>query len=66
MIEYETAEQLAKRLHLSPATIKIWARDGRIPSVRISQTVRRFDPVAIDLAIKGMQQPPCEEVPNAR
>ena len=34
---------IAKRLGVSPQTIVKWARDKRIPEIRISHKVRRFD-----------------------
>ena len=43
----ETAEELAKRLHVKPSTIRKWSRQGKIPTVRISPKVVRFDPVEV-------------------
>ena len=42
MAELLTTAQLAKRLQVSPGTIRDWARDGRIPQIRLSQKSRRF------------------------
>lgn len=41
--EFLTAEQLAERLRLTPETIRRWARGKRIPSVRITPKVIRFN-----------------------
>ena len=48
----ETAEELAERLHLKPNTIWKWSRQGKIPSVRISPKVIRFDPVAVMVSLE--------------
>jgi excisionase family DNA binding protein len=50
--QYLTAEQLALRLQVSADTVRAWAKDGRIPEIRLSAKVRRFDPAAVDAAIK--------------
>ena len=47
----ETAEELAQRLHLKPSTIRKWSRQGKIPAVRISPKVVRFDPIAVLAAL---------------
>ncbi len=39
----ETASSLAVRLGIQPRTILSWARSGRIPSVRVTPKVIRFD-----------------------
>lgn len=41
---YVTADYLANLLKLNPRTIYLWARTGRMPSVRLHGVVR-FDPV---------------------
>ena len=38
-----TTEELADRLAVSSRTVVEWAKSGRIPQVRASQRVRRFD-----------------------
>jgi len=43
MITLETAEAMADRLGVSPRTIRDWARTGKIPCVRITAKVVRFD-----------------------
>jgi predicted site-specific integrase-resolvase len=38
--------ELAKRLRISPRTLNIWMRAGRVPFLKISKTVRfRWDDV---------------------
>ena len=38
-----TAEELAERLKIQPSTVRRWSRDGRIPTVRLSPKVVRYD-----------------------
>ena len=40
--ELLTADELAKRLKISPHTVRLWSRDGKIPTVWLSRTTRRF------------------------
>jgi len=47
-----TAEQLAKELSLTPATIKRWAQEKIIPCLRLSGKVVRFDPDDVESALK--------------
>ena len=37
-----TAEELAERLKVKPATIRQWSRSGRIPSRRLSHKIIRY------------------------
>lgn len=41
--ELLTAADLAARLRVQPDTIREWSRKGRIPSVKITPKVVRFD-----------------------
>lgn len=41
--ELLTAKGLAERLGVRPSTIRRWQREGRIPGVRISAKVVRYD-----------------------
>lgn len=43
MREFLTAAELAERLRVRPGTIRAWGREGRIPIVRLSHRVLRFD-----------------------
>lgn len=51
MSDLLTAEELADRLRVTPETVRAWARRGRIPSVRFSPKVVRFDPEAVREAV---------------
>ncbi|HEX3658924.1 MAG TPA: helix-turn-helix domain-containing protein [Pirellulales bacterium] len=54
MSDFLTAEEIAERLRVTPGTVMIWARENRIPSIRISRRVVRFDPVAVEKAITDL------------
>ena len=54
--ELLTAEELAERLRVQPATIRVWAREGRIPRLRISAKVIRFDPIAVVEVLRQRQK----------
>ncbi|HUU92558.1 MAG TPA: helix-turn-helix domain-containing protein [Phycisphaerae bacterium] len=51
MQELLTAEELAVRLKVRPETVKAWARSGRIPVIRFSRKVLRFDIEAVSRTI---------------
>jgi len=51
-IELLTADELASRLQVRPSTVRRWTREGRIPTVRLSQKVVRYDLVAVVSAIQ--------------
>jgi excisionase family DNA binding protein len=42
-----TTSDLARRLGVTSDTIRKWARDGRIPCLRVGQKTLRFDPKAV-------------------
>lgn len=42
-----TAFELAHRLGVTASTIHDWARDGRIPCLRVGQKTLRFNPDAV-------------------
>lgn len=50
--ELLSAAQLAARLGVRPMTIRSWVLKGRIPEIRFSRKVRRFD---LDAVIKTLQ-----------
>ena len=49
-----TGRELAERLRVSPDTINHWARTGRIPVIRYSSRIQRFDYHAV-VAVLGEQ-----------
>ncbi len=52
MAELLTTEEIAERLRLRPDTIRLWARDGMIPAIRITGKVIRYDPVEVERALR--------------
>jgi excisionase family DNA binding protein len=50
-----TSDELAERLRVRPATIRDWARRGRIPKVRLSYKVLRFEFSAVMSALTQSQ-----------
>jgi excisionase family DNA binding protein len=55
--ELLTTDQLADRLHLRPRTIQAWARQGRIPTVKLSAKVVRFDWTAVLAVLRERAKP---------
>jgi excisionase family DNA binding protein len=55
--ELMTVGQLAERLHLRPRTVQAWARQGRIPAIRLSAKVVRFDWAAVLAALRNQGEP---------
>lgn len=51
--EFLTARQLAALLQVSESTVRRLARDGRIPSVRLTSRLLRFNPKAVFRALDG-------------
>jgi excisionase family DNA binding protein len=47
-----TAAELAQRLHVKTPTVLRWHRAGKIPAVRITAKVLRFDLVDVLAALK--------------
>ena len=47
-----TADEVAARFRVTPASVRKWARAGRIPSFRLG-TVYRFDLDAVEAAIRN-------------
>jgi len=56
-----TPTELAALLQLRPSTIKSWAREGRIPSLRFSKGVVRFELEAVMAALKRASKPQAGE-----
>lgn len=53
MSDLLTSEELAQRLRLRPSTVKRWAQEGIIPSLRLSGKVVRFDPEEVERALRS-------------
>jgi excisionase family DNA binding protein len=51
MSELLTAAEMAARLRIKPSTLQDWAREGRVPAVRITPKVIRFDAEAVILSL---------------
>ncbi len=51
--EFLTARQLAGVLQVSESTVRRLARDGRIPCVRLTPRLLRFNPKAVFRALDG-------------
>jgi len=51
--EFLTARQLAGVLQVSESTVRRLARDGRIPCVRLTPRLLRFNPRAVFRALDG-------------
>ena len=51
MSELLTPAEMAQRLRVSKRTLQLWTREGRIPSVRISAKVIRYDPETVTSAL---------------
>jgi excisionase family DNA binding protein len=51
--EFLTARQLAKVLQVSESTVRRLAREGRIPSVRLTPRLIRFNLKAVCRALDG-------------
>lgn len=47
MGELLTKSEMAERLRVSPATVVLWARAGRIPVLRINSRTYRYDEDAV-------------------
>lgn len=47
-----TCGELAKRLNLTPGTIRRWARAGIIPCLKLSSKVVRFDTDEVESALR--------------
>ena len=54
--EFLTARQLAELLQVSESTVRRLAREGRIPAVRLTARLIRFQRSAVLHALNGTQQ----------
>lgn len=61
--ELLTAEELAKRLRVSPETVKAWTRRGLIPSLRLSPKVIRYN---ADEVMRALSATTAKGVPHAK
>lgn len=55
--EFLTARQLASVLQVSESTVRRLAREGRIPSVRLTPRLIRFNLKAVYKALDGTSRP---------
>ncbi len=55
LTELITADEVAERLQVRPATVRQWARCGWIPTVRLSPKVVRYDLKAVVKAMTKRQ-----------
>jgi excisionase family DNA binding protein len=62
--ELLTVDQLAERLHIRPRTVQLWARKGRIPTVKLSAKVIRFEWLVVLASLRG--QTPQREAEGSR
>lgn len=51
--ELLTAPEVGRRLRVSAETVRTWARNGAIPSVRINPKVIRFDMEQVIVALRA-------------
>ena len=58
-----TARELANRLRVTPGTVLWWARQGRIPSLRLSHKVIRYN---LDAVLQAMATKPAKGVNRAK
>ena len=54
--EFLTARQLAAILQVSESTVRRLAREGRIPSIRLTSRLLRFHLQSVTSALDGTQQ----------
>ena len=51
-----TGVRLAKRLGVTPDTVRQWRRSKLIPAVKINSTTIRYDPAEVIAALKSRSQ----------
>lgn len=52
MADIIAPKELARRLSITPATLRKWVRAGIVPEIKVSATVRRFDFEAVVAALE--------------
>ncbi len=57
MAQHLTASEVAAALKLTRPTIYRWAREGKIPSLKLSARARRFDLERVQEALRQAEQP---------
>jgi excisionase family DNA binding protein len=50
-----TFSDVAKYCQVTPRAVRIWAKNGVIPSIRISRKTTRFDPDAIEKHLASLK-----------
>jgi excisionase family DNA binding protein len=63
--ELLTIGQVASRLHLRPRTVQAWVRLGRIPALRLTAKVVRFNWTDVVESLRVHAEKSAKEVPNA-
>lgn len=53
VIDLLTAVELADRLKVKPKTVRLWARQGRIPTRKLSHNILRFSLLEVVAALKA-------------
>ena len=51
-----TFQDVAQQYQVTPRAVRIWAKKGVIPSVRITPKTIRFDPDAIEKHLASLKQ----------
>jgi len=46
-----TAKEIAQELSVSPSTVTEWGRQGKIPRMKVSHKIIRYDPEAVQSAL---------------
>lgn len=66
MKRFWTSEELASQLRVSVETIRTWARQGRIPCVRISQRPLLFDADEVESLLQRQRGGPTTPTEQCR
>jgi excisionase family DNA binding protein len=68
MTMFLTVEQMAERVHRSPRTIQRWARERRIPHVKLGRSTLFTEDQVLEIAAAYTREPvvvmPEHELPN--